>query len=64
MRDERTPKDVCGEATQARVCNVNLLFHAAVGVASQATVQTYISMGNKILRFANAKYHSFLLFFL
>ena len=47
-----------------RVCNVNLLSHAAVGVASQATVQTYISMGNKILRFANAKYHSFLLFFL
>ena len=46
-----------------RVCNVNLLSHAAVGVASQATVQTYISMGNKILRFANAKYHSFLLFF-
>ena len=47
-----------------RVCNVNLLSHAAVGVASQATVQTYISMGNKILRFANAQYHSFLLFFL
>ena len=47
-----------------RVCNVNLLSHAAVGVASQAIVQTYISMGNKILRFANAKYHSFLLFFL
>ena len=59
MRDERIPKASAGRLPKLtlRVCNVNLLSHAAVGVASQATVQTYISMGNKILKFANAKYH-------